>query len=128
MKTKGICAFLLAVILTLGICSCAIGETSAEKKYNQAVADVESGKYEEAIAAFESLKGYKDSVKYIMYARCRRAGDSGDYENAIKSLTSLGDFRKQACMSRTTPRFPMRQSRNTRKRARSTTPSCSLRM
>ena len=62
--------------------------------YNQAVADVKAGKYDEAISAFETLNDYGDSGKYIMYARCLKAGDSGDYETAIKSLTALGDFKE----------------------------------
>ena len=62
--------------------------------YNQAVADVKAGKYDEAISAFETLNDYEDSGKYIMYARCLKAGDSGDYETAIKSLTALGDFKE----------------------------------
>ena len=62
--------------------------------YNQAVADVKAGKYDEAISAFETLNDYEDSGKYIMYTRCLKAGDSGDYETAIKSLTALGDFKE----------------------------------
>ncbi len=65
-----------------------------KSSYNQAVANVMSGRYDEAIAAFETVNGYEDSGKYIMYARCLKTGDGGDYETAIKSLTSLGDFKE----------------------------------
>ena len=91
MRLKKLCALLLAVALTLGLCSCGL---SKEEKYDKAVADVKTGKYDRAIEAFESLKGYEDSEKYIMYARCLKTGDSGDYDTAIKSLTSLGDFKE----------------------------------
>ena len=93
MRLKKLCAFLLAVALTLGLCSCGL---SKEEKYDKAVADVKTGKYDRAIEAFESLKGYEDSEKYIMYARCLQTGDSGDYDTAIKSLTSMGDFKEAA--------------------------------
>ena len=93
MRLKKLCALLLAVALTLGLCSCGL---SKEEKYDKAVANVKTGKYDRAIEAFESLKGYEDSEKYIMYARCLKTGDSGDYDTAIKSLTSLGDFKEAA--------------------------------
>ena len=93
MRIKKLCALLLAVALTLGLCSCGL---SKEEKYDKAIADVKAGKYDRAIEAFESLKGYEDSEKYIMYARCLKTGDSGDYDTAIKSLTSLGDFKEAA--------------------------------
>ena len=93
MRLKKLCALLLAVALTLGLCSCGL---SKEEKYDKAVADVKTGKYDRAIEAFESLKGYEDSEKYIMYARCLKTGESGDYDTAIKSLTSMGDFKEAA--------------------------------
>lgn len=93
MRIKKLCALLLAVALTLGLCSCGL---SKEEKYDKAVADVKAGKYDQAIEAFESLKGYEDSEKYIMYARCLKTGESGDYDTAIKSLTSMGDFKEAA--------------------------------
>lgn len=93
MRLKKLCALLLAVVLTLGLCSCGL---SKEEKYDKAVADVKAGKYDRAIEAFESLKGYEDSEKYIMYARCLKTGDNGDYDTAIKSLTSMGDFKEAA--------------------------------
>ena len=65
-----------------------------QDSYNKAVADVKAGHYDEAISAFENLDGFEDSGKYIMYARCLKAGDSGDYETAVKSLKTLGDFKE----------------------------------
>ena len=91
---KKVIAVLLMVAMLICLCSCG---DSNEDKYNHAVSDVMSGNYDKAITAFEALNGYQDSAKYIMYAKCLKAGDSGEYEAAIKSLQTLGDF-KEASM------------------------------
>ena len=75
MMLKKLCALLLAVVLTLGLCSCSIGKKG---KYEKAVDAVRNGRYQEAIESLESLDGYEDSAKYITYARALQAGDSGD--------------------------------------------------
>ena len=93
MRLKKLCALLLAVALTLGLCSCSIGKKG---KYEKAVDAVRNGRYQEAIESLEALDGYEDSAKYIIYARALQAGDSGDYENAIKALEALNGFEKSA--------------------------------
>ena len=93
MMLKKLCALLLAVVLTLGLCSCSIGKKG---KYEKAVEAVRNGRYQEAIESLEALDGYEDSAKYITYARALQAGDSGDYENAIKVLEALNGFEKSA--------------------------------
>ena len=93
MMLKKLCALLLAVVLTLGLCSCSIGKKG---KYEKAVDAVRNGRYQEAIESLESLDGYEDSAKYITYARALQAGDSGDYETAIKALEALNGFEKSA--------------------------------
>ncbi len=93
MRLKKLCALLLAVVLTLGLCSCSIGKKG---KYEKAVEAVRNGRYQEAIESLEALDGYEDSAKYIIYARALQAGDSGDYENAIKVLEALNGFEKSA--------------------------------
>ena len=93
MRLKKLCALLLAVALTLGLCSCSIGKKG---KYEKAVEAVRNGRYQEAIESLEALDGYEDSAKYITYARALQAGDSGDYENAIKTLEALNGFEKSA--------------------------------
>ena len=93
MQFKKLCALLLAVVLTLGLCSCSIGKKG---KYEKAVEAVRNGRYQEAIESLEALDGYEDSAKYITYARALQAGDSGDYENAIKVLEALNGFEKSA--------------------------------
>ena len=93
MRFKKLCALLLAVALTLGLCSCSIGKKG---KYEKAVEAVRNGRYQEAIESLEALDGYEDSAKYITYARALQAGDSGDYETAIKALEALNGFEKSA--------------------------------
>ena len=93
MRFKKLCALLLAVVLTLGLCSCSIGKKG---KYEKAVDAVRNGRYQEAIESLEALDGYEDSAKYIIYARALQAGDSGDYKNAIKVLEALNGFEKSA--------------------------------
>ena len=93
MRLKKLCALLLTVVLTLGLCSCSIGKKG---KYEKAVDAVRNGRYQEAIESLEALDGYEDSAKYITYARSLQAGDSGDYETAIKALEALNGFEKSA--------------------------------
>ena len=49
-------------------------------KYSYAVADVKSGNYDKAIEVFEALSCCQDSDKYILYAKCLKAGDSGEFD------------------------------------------------
>ena len=55
-------------------------------KYNDAVALMEAGKYEEAIFAFEALGGYKDSVEQI--ANCQIAIKDIKYQDAVAMMDS----------------------------------------
>ena len=93
VRMKRLCALLLAVVLTVGLCSCSIGKRG---KYEKAVEAVRNGHYTEAIERLEALEGYEDSAKYIAYARAIQAGDSGDYEAAITALKVLNGFEKSA--------------------------------
>lgn len=93
MKMKRLCALFLALVLTLGLCSCSIGKKG---KYEKAVEAVRNGHYTEAIENLEALEGYEDSAKYIAYARAIQAGDSGDYEAAITALKALNGFERSA--------------------------------
>lgn len=68
--------------------------------YDTAVELMDSGKYEEAIAAFEAMGDYKDSVDKI--DECNKGTDyntaiklmeSGLYEYAITAFKELGDYK-----------------------------------
>lgn len=74
-------------------------------QYKAAEALLEAGKYEEAIDAFEALKGYKDSadrivscetaIKEIEYQKALSLIDSGDYETAYLLLDGM-DYKNSA--------------------------------
>ena len=57
-----------------------------DDKYNDAIALMESGKYEEAISVFEELDGYKNSDTKI--ADCNTAIVDGKYNDAIALMES----------------------------------------
>ena len=68
-------------------------------KYNDAVALMEAGEYEAAIAAFEALGGYKDSEDRITEANLSMAYEaaeamlaSGDRSGAIAAFGTLGAY------------------------------------
>ena len=66
-----------------------------KKLYNQGLALLEDGKYDDSIALFESLKGYKDSKEQIIYAEYQKAvkyEKSGEYEEALALYEELGDY------------------------------------
>lgn len=64
--------------------------------YNQGLALLEDGKYDDSIALFESLKGYKDSKEQIIDAEYQEAAKyekSGEYEEALALYEELGDYK-----------------------------------
>lgn len=89
---KKILSVLIVLALTV-LCLAGCGN-SKEKKYDAAVKMINDGKYDEAVTSFEKLDGYQDSSKYIMYAKCLKAGYIGQYDAAIGSLETLGDFQE----------------------------------
>ena len=60
-----------------------------EIKYGKAVRSYDSGDYEQALAAFRSLKGYRDS--YDQIDKCKEAIKEGVYQNA-KALYGKGEY------------------------------------
>lgn len=74
-----------------------------EQKYQQATSLFNQGKYEEALAIFETISFYKDSSTYI--TNCRNAineqkyqhalslMDSGNYDEAIAEFESIVDYK-----------------------------------
>ena len=68
-------------------------------EYNEAVALMDAGKYDEAIAAFEAMNGYKDSETQISEVHYREANalmDAGNYVEAAKAYQALGDYKDSA--------------------------------
>ena len=66
------------------------------KKYNAAIKLYESGRYNEAISAFEELDGFKDSsekISEIKYNEAVQLMKNGQYSEAISLFETLGDYK-----------------------------------
>ena len=74
-----LCAFFIFIILFTSV-------IVPNGKYNDAIELMESGKYEEAITAFNEIYGYKDSVKKV--SECNIAILDGKYNDAIALMES----------------------------------------
>ena len=59
------------------------------KQYNDAVALMDAGQFEEAIAAFEAMEGYKDSE--VQIANCEKAIIDAEFAEA-EALLEAGDY------------------------------------
>ena len=82
-----------AIAAAIAIALLAIKVIIPSVKYNNAVKLLETGKYDEAIAAFEAMEGYKDSAEKIVVCKTEKASvllESGDYENAYSVLKDIG--------------------------------------
>ena len=65
-------------------------------KYNSAIELMDSKKYEEAIAAFEALDGYKDSSDKIAECKYNTAVElmsNGKYEDAVAAFKALSGYK-----------------------------------
>lgn len=82
----------LAIVVAAIVCACMVFAVVLytviipNSKYNDAIALMESGKYSDAISAFEALDGYKDSVDKI--AECTTAILDGKYDTAVELMTN----------------------------------------
>lgn len=68
-------------------------------KYNNAAALMDAGQYNEAIAAFEAMAGYKDSAEQISECKYRSAlnlMDEGKLSDAISAFQALGNYKDSA--------------------------------
>lgn len=82
-------------------------DQTTEEKYLSAIALYESGKYSEAITAFEQILNYKDSYNYIslceqaienasketIYTEAVSLFHSGKYQEAIEKFESIPDYK-----------------------------------
>ena len=103
-KTTKIAVIVAAIVI---VCFAAyFGITKVvipNKNYNAAVALMNDGKYEEAIAAFEAMNGYKDSAEMITACETGIKDDAydaaialmneGKYEEAIAAFETLDDYK-----------------------------------
>ena len=85
---KKVVAILAVVAVLCGVARFAIGAIKKNSAYNDAVALIEQGKYEEAIEAFTALDGYKDSAAQIQSAKNSIADmeRAAEYDRAIQLL------------------------------------------
>ena len=91
-----VCACIALAVLTVTV-------FIPDKRYNDAVVLMESGDYEAAITAFETMNGYKDSEVQILNCRTAildaeydsavRLFQEGKYEEAIEAFEALAGYR-----------------------------------
>ena len=88
MTTMGIIAAAIFVVIIAAVLV-VTKVVIPNNNYNQAVALMDNGQHEEAIAAFEALDGYKDSVERI--AACEVAIQKAEQEALIAKLSAEYD-------------------------------------
>lgn len=109
MSTKNTKTAKVVIISALIVCAIVVGVLLVTQviipnsKYNDAVALMEAGQYEEAISAFEAMDGYKDSITQIencntaildiKYNNAVALADTGEYEEAISAFEALDGYR-----------------------------------
>ncbi len=81
---------MVVVLLAVAICACAYAAPADD--YNKAMELMCQKRYKEAAAAFEKVSGYEEATKYAIYCKACNAGESGDYDTAVRNLEYLGDF------------------------------------
>ena len=89
MKAKKVLCILLVIALAVS----GIAATKPAKVYEDAQEKMAAGEYEKAAELFESISSYEDSSKQAMYCKALAYGEKGDYDNAIKALGFLGDYK-----------------------------------
>ena len=94
----------LLVVLALCLCLCSCGKAD---DYDAAMALMDSGNYEGAIAAFTELGDYEDSIQkteechsILSYKDATALFDAERYEDALDIFSSLGDFKDSAEMAK----------------------------
>lgn len=95
--TSAVCVILAAIILLNTVIIPSI-------KYNDAIALMDAGKYEEAITAFKTIEGYKDSaikIKDCKYKAAVALMDAGKYVEAAIAFNALDEYKdsKTQCMA-----------------------------
>ena len=94
-KTRNIALTIASVslVLVLIFAYSVITESNRNNQYNNGLSLMESGKYEEAIAVFEALDGYKESSDKI--AECNAAILENNYNKAV-ALKDVGKYKEAA--------------------------------
>ena len=99
-KNKQLAVILAAVAaVTIAIILVVTKVIIPNREYNKAIVLYESGQYEEAIAAFEALNGYKDSETRTLdcrYGIAKGHYATGKYEEAITAFEILNGYKDSA--------------------------------
>lgn len=109
-KTTKILAIVIpAVCAVVAIILLATKVMIPNGKYNDAVALMDAGSYEEAFVAFEAMGGYKDSAQKIedcelailegKYNNAVALMEAGNYEEAASAFEALDNFKDSAEMA-----------------------------
>lgn len=92
-KIAAVCAAVAVVIIAAVLLATKV--IIPNGKYNNAVASMNAGQYEEAIAVFEDLGTYKDSTTHLKFCNYNYAVtlmNAEQYEEAIIIFESLGGY------------------------------------
>ncbi len=82
----------VSVLFILLLCLTACQE-STSSKYERANKLLTESKYTEAAAIFDEISTYEDASKMSLYTKAINAAETGDYETAFSTFTSLGEFK-----------------------------------
>lgn len=102
-KVIKVCMIVAPIVVLLIAVVLLVNNRILNSKYNDAVALMDAGKYEDSIAAFETLDGYKDSADRIAecntiilddkYNDAIALMDAGRYEDAITAFEALDGYK-----------------------------------
>lgn len=103
-KNAKILAFSTCCIAVLAVAAIIIsGMVKKSNDYNTAIAYVDEGAYDKAIALFVALDDYKDSAEWIqkannekLYSQAVTSLECGDFDDAISGFSDLGEYRDSA--------------------------------
>ena len=96
MKIKTICILSLTCILLAAFPITAFAASKAAKTYDKAQDALVDGEYKKAVELFESISTYEDAAQCALYAKSLWYGSENKYDDALKTLAFLGDFKDSA--------------------------------
>ncbi|MBQ6559897.1 MAG: hypothetical protein IJL85_03605 [Erysipelotrichaceae bacterium] len=84
---------LLAVLVALGVCVHSMYPAMQKnRRYQDALKQMERGEYAEAYESLDGLSGYKDADRYITYCNALEYYNSGELDQAIDAFTRVSDL------------------------------------
>ena len=108
-RNKIVAAIVISVALIAIACIVVLNNVIIpNSKYNNAIALMDAGKYQEAISAFEALDGYKDSkdkisacntaILDVKYIEAVALLEAEKYTEAISAFVDLGEYKDATLM------------------------------